>query len=79
MKVAQFKSLQWEYITVARESFENNAEYIRISEWVDVEFTPIDPRKQELDKLQKALLESQQKCSEESERIRKAIKELEDE
>jgi hypothetical protein len=79
MKVAQFKHLKYDDVIVVGTSFEGAKDYIRISEWVDVEFTPIDTRKQELDKLQKALLESQQKCSEESERIRKAIKELEDE
>ena len=42
MKIAQFKSLEYGYESIQDESFEDIDDYIRISEYIDVEFTEIN-------------------------------------
>ena len=41
MKIAEFKSLEFEWTTFADESYEDYSGYFRLTEYVDVEFVPL--------------------------------------
>jgi len=58
VRVAQFKSLKYDYITVSAEGLDGADEYIRVSEYIDVDFVERDPREtieQEVDTIDKQI------------------------
>jgi len=40
MNIALFKNLRWDFETAFGPTAPTDAEYVRVSEWVDVEFPP---------------------------------------
>lgn len=46
MKVAIFKSTEFDFETIKEKRYEENSDYVRISEYVDVEFPPLSQQEQ---------------------------------
>ena len=59
MRIAKFKSIEYGFITIASSIYEEEETYIRISEYVDVDFPMIDTAEQVKSEL--AVLDMQEK------------------
>lgn len=73
MKIAQFKDLRFGLI-VASATDVSGRDFVRISEWVEVDFPSIETN--EIEVLEKNLIEKQESCQKECEEIREKIEKL---